>query len=140
MRWRGSRAKRSDTQTIAMNANLSADSNAARTRTLSTISDQLERLVMRVADDVARYADAKVGTSGAGFVIYYLTDDSGEPLKTTSAGDQGISLEDIQRTAGYAHLARYCEELSLSLRIDEHYYADEPRPTKIFRVVVDGWN
>jgi len=58
----------------------------------------------------------------------------------TVAGDQGISLEDIQRTAGYAHLARYCEELGLSLRIDEHYYADEPRPTKIFRVVVDGWN
>lgn len=95
---------------------------------------------MRVADDVARYADAKVGPTGGGFVIYYLTDESGEPLKTTNAGDQGVSLADIQRTAGYSRLRNYCEELSLSLRIDEHYYADEPRPTKIYRVVVDGWS
>lgn len=107
---------------------------------LSTISDQLEKLIVRVADDVARYADAKVGPSGGGFVIYYLTDDSGEPLKTTNAGDQGISLADIEKTGGFEHLRSYCEELSLSLRIDEHYYADEPRPTKIYRVVVDGWN
>jgi hypothetical protein len=109
-------------------------------RTLATISDQLERLVTRVADDVARYADAKVGPTGGGFVIYYLTDDSGEPLKTTNAAESGISLDDIQRTAGFARLRRYCEELSLSLRIDEHFYADEPQPTKIYRVVVDGWS
>ncbi|MEQ8815235.1 MAG: hypothetical protein RLO51_25225 [Thalassobaculum sp.] len=94
----------------------------------------------RVADDVARYADAKVGPTGGGFVIYYLTDDSGEPLKTTNAGDQGITLNDIQKTNGFERLRNYCEELSLSLRIDEHYYADEPRPAKIYRVVVDGWN
>ena len=128
------------TQSLAMNANLTASASAARNRTLATISDQLERLAMRVADDVARYADAKAGSAGAGFVIYYLTDNSGEPLKTTNAGDFGISLDDIQRTGGYAHLSSYCEELSLSLRIDENYYADEPRPTKIYRVVVDGWN
>lgn len=109
-------------------------------RTLSTISDQLERLVTRVADDVARYADAKVGPTGGGFVIYYLTDDSGEPLKTTNAAESGISLDDIQRTAGFAGLRRYCEELSLSLRIDEHFYADDPQPTKIYRVIVDGWS
>ncbi|HEY9569238.1 MAG TPA: hypothetical protein VIR38_14185 [Thalassobaculum sp.] len=94
----------------------------------------------RVADDVARYADAKVGPTGGGFVIYYLTDDSGEPLKTSNAGDHGISLADIERTVGYRDLQTYCEDLSLSLRIDEHYYADEPQPTKIYRVVVDGWS
>ena len=123
-----------------MNAELPTSTNDLRGRTLSTISEQLERLMMRVADDVARYADAKVGPAGGGFVIYYLTDESGEPLKTTNAGDQGISLEDIQRSHGYERLRSYCEELSLSLRIDEHYYADEPRPTKIYRVVVDGWS
>ena len=96
--------------------------------------------MMRVADDVARYADAKVGPTGGGFVIYYLTDDSGEPLKTSNAGDQGIALADIHRTGGYSRLRDYCEELSLSLRIDEHFYADEPQPTKIYRVVVDGWS
>ena len=64
--------------------------------------------MVRVADDVARYADAKVGPAGGGFVIYYLTDDSGEPLKTTNAGDQGISLEDLQKTRGYDRLRSYC--------------------------------
>ena len=122
-----------------MKLGLSAPTNDTRGRMLSTISDQLERLMTRVADDVARYADAKVGPSGGGFVIYYLTDESGEPLKTTNAGDQGITLDDIQRTGGFERLRSYCEELSLSLRIDEHYYADDPRPTKIYRVVVDGW-
>lgn len=122
-----------------MNTRLSAPLKDAHGRMLSTISDQLERLMTRVADDVARYADANVGPTGGGFVIYYLTDDSGEPLKTTNAGDQGITLSDIQQTSGFERLRSYCEELSLSLRIDEHYYADEPRPTKIYRVVVDGW-
>ena len=123
-----------------MYTGLSAPTKEARGRMLATISDQLERLMTRVADDVARYADAKVGPTGGGFVIYYLTDDSGEPLKTTNAGDQGITLNDIQNTDGFGRLQNYCEELSLSLRIDEHYYADEPRPAKIYRVVVDGWN
>ena len=123
-----------------MNAALPTTTNDPRNRTLAAISEQLERLMVRVADDVARYADAKVGPAGGGFVIYYLTDESGEPLKTTNAGDHGISLEDIQRTRGFDRLRGYCEELSLSVRIDEHYYADEPRPTKIYRVVVDGWS
>ena len=119
---------------------LPTTSNEPRNRTLAAISEQLERLMVRVADDVARYADAKVGPAGGGFVIYYLTDESGEPLKTTNAGDHGISLEDIQSTRGFDRLRGYCEELSLSVRIDEHYYADEPLPTKIYRVVVDGWS
>ena len=119
---------------------LPTTSNEPRNRTLAAISEQLERFMVRVADDVARYADAKVGPAGGGFVIYYLTDESGEPLKTTNAGDHGISLEDIQSTRGFDRLRGYCEELSLSVRIDEHYYADEPLPTKIYRVVVDGWS
>jgi len=58
---------------------------------------------------------------------------------TTNAGDQGITLNDIQRTNGFERLRSCCEGLSLCLRIDEHYYADEPRPAKIYRVIVDGW-
>src|SRR3546814_18659693 len=80
-----------------MTDDLPGPSVDARGRTLSTISDQLEGLMTRVADDVARYADAKVGPTGGGFVIYYLTDDSGEPLKTSNAGDQGISLAGLER-------------------------------------------
>src|SRR3546814_16011122 len=116
-----------------MTDDLPGPSVDTRGRTLSTISDQLERLMTRVADDVARYAGAKVGPTGGGFVIYYLTDDSGEPLKTSNAGDHGISLADIESTAGYRHLQTYCADFPLSLRLDEHSYADTPQTPKYSR-------
>src|SRR3546814_15409771 len=97
-----------------MTDDLPGPSVDTRGRTLSTISDQLERLMTRVADDVARYADAKVGPTGGGFVIYYLTDESGEPLKTRNAGDHGISLADIERTVGYRDLPTSGGDLFLS--------------------------
>ncbi|MDF1791183.1 MAG: hypothetical protein P1U88_04690 [Thalassobaculaceae bacterium] len=106
---------------------------------LSTISDQLLGLVNRVQEDVARYADTEVGQSGGGFVIYYLTDENGEPLKDVTAMDLGASLKDIVATRGFQQLREYCEARDLKVRIDEHFYANDPRPTKIYRVIVDGW-
>lgn len=106
---------------------------------LSTISDQLLDLVNRVEEDVARYADTEVGQSGGGFVIYYLSDENGEPLKDVTALDLGSSLKDITETRGFQHLREFCEARDLKVRIDEHFYANDPRPTKIYRVIVDGW-
>ncbi|WPZ33621.1 hypothetical protein T8K17_20590 [Thalassobaculum sp. OXR-137] len=106
---------------------------------LETISTQLLDLVARVEDDVARYADAKVGPAGGGFVIYYLTDENGEPLKDVTAADLGTSLSDIVATKGFQQLQDHCEMRDLKVRIDEHFYATDPRPTKIYRVIVDGW-
>ena len=106
---------------------------------LHTISTQLLELVSRVEDDVARYADCKVGPAGGGFVIYYLTDENGEPLKDVTASDLGASLSDIVATKGFQQLRDHCEMRDLKVRIDEHFYATDPRPTKIYRVIVDGW-
>lgn len=106
---------------------------------LSTISDQLLELTNRVEEDVARYADTEVGPSGGGFVIYYLTDENGEPLKDVTAMDLGAGLQDILETRGFQQLQEHCEARSLKVRIDEHFYANDPRPTKIYRVIVDGW-
>ena len=55
-----------------MNTGLPAPNNDTRRRMVSSLSDQLERLIVRVEDDAARYADTKVGPTGGGFVIYYL--------------------------------------------------------------------
>lgn len=107
---------------------------------LQNLSDQLLTLKSRVADDVARYADSSVGPSGGGFVIYYLTDDNGEPLKDLTALDRGISTQEIEQTAGFKKLQQYCDQQSLKVRLDEHFYANDPKPTKIYRVVVDGWS
>ena len=106
---------------------------------LSTISNQLLELTSRVEDDVARYADSNVGPTGGGFVIYYLTDENGEPLKDVTAADQGTRLSDIVETRGFQQLQEHCELRDLKVRIDEHFYATDPRPTKIYRVIVDGW-
>ncbi len=107
---------------------------------LQALSDQLLDLRSRVADDVARYADPAVGPSGGGFVIYYLTDDNGEPLKDVTALDRGITIQEIENTAGFSKLRQFCEQQSLKVRIDEHFYANDPQPTKVYRVVVDGWS
>lgn len=106
---------------------------------LETVSDQLLELTGRVSEDVATYADTEVGATGGGFVIYYLTDADGEPLKDTIAADMGVELDDILQTKGFLRLRDFCEARSLKVRIDEHFYANEPRPTKIYRVIVDGW-
>lgn len=106
---------------------------------ISTISDQLLSMVSRVEADVARYADSAVGPLGGGFVIYYLTDENGEPLKDVTAMDLGASLKDITETRGFQQLREHCEAQGLKVRIDEHFYATDPRPTKIYRVIVDGW-
>lgn len=106
---------------------------------ISTISDQLQNLVSRVEADVARYADSSVGPDGGGFLIYYLTDDNGEPLKDVTASDLGVGLKQITGTKGFGQLQEHCENHGLKVRIDEHFYANHPRPTKIYRVIVDGW-
>lgn len=106
---------------------------------LHTVSNQLLELVSRVEDDVARYADSRVGPTGGGFVIYYLTDENGEPLKDITVMDLGASLADIVETRGFQQLQEYCEMRDLKVRIDEHFYASDPRPTKIYRVIIDGW-
>ena len=106
---------------------------------LHIISNQLLDLVSRVEDDVARYADSAVGPTGGGFVIYYLTDENGEPLKDVTAADLGTSLADIVETKGFQQLQKHCESRDLKVRIDEHFYASDPRPTKIYRVIIDGW-
>ncbi len=106
---------------------------------LTVISEQLVELVGRVEEDVARYADSEVGPAGGGFVIYYLTDENGEPLKDVTAKDLGANLQDILDTRGFQQLQEFCESRSLKVRVDEHFYANDPRPTKIYRVIVDGW-
>jgi len=104
---------------------------------LATISSQLRGLTDRMPDDIDRYAnDPEAG----GFVIYYLTDPAGEPLKNTALQKIGLAVSDIEQTEGFGVLRDACETLSVNLRIEEHFYSEDPVITTIYRVVVDGWS
>lgn len=116
------------------------ESSDPRALILNSISDQLERLTARVGDDVEQHTQVGKGRVPEGFVIYYLTDETGEPLKNTHTADHGVTMTNIEETRGYQTLLAYCDKRSYHLRIDEHFYADEPRATTIYRVVVDGWD
>ncbi len=113
--------------------------SVARTRLIAAISRQLTGMVSSVADDVAQNRDAESGVPGGGFLAYSLTNDDGALLKSTHANDHSVSVEDMQSTIGWSTLASHCDRLQLRLRVEEHYYTDEPELTKIYRVVIDGW-
>ena len=104
---------------------------------LDSVSAQFRRLKRRVGEDIEKYAD---DPESNGFVIYYLTDQGGEPLKSTQTQAARLALSDLEETDGYADLKATCESLSVELRLDEHFYSDDPATTTIYRVVVHGWS
>ena len=104
---------------------------------LEAISAQLNRLSERVCDDIAKH---RKSPDSGGFLLYYLTDRNGEPLKSTQMTGIGATKVDIETSAGFSNLLKQCESQSAALRIDEHFYSDDPHPTTIFRVIVDGWD
>ena len=103
---------------------------------LEAISAQLDRLSERVCDDINKHRNSP---DSGGFLLYYLTDRNGEPLKSTQMIEIGATKTDIETSTGFSHLQKQCESQSAALRIDEHFYSDDPQPTTIYRVIVDGW-
>ena len=122
-----------------MTSNVVQMDGVARSRLLAAVSRQLTGMVSSVADDVAENRDSESGTPGGGFLAYSLTNDEGALLKSTYTQDQSVGLEDMQSTIGWSTLSSHCERLQLRLRLEEHFYSDEPELTKIYRVVIDGW-
>jgi hypothetical protein len=103
---------------------------------LEAISAQLDRLSERVCDDIDKHRNSP---DSGGFLLYYLTDRNGEPLKSTQMIDIAATKTDIETRTGFSNLLKQCESQSAALRIDEHFYSDDPQPTTIYRVIVDGW-
>lgn len=103
---------------------------------LEAISAQLNRLSERVCDDISKHRNS---SDSGGFLLYYLTDRQGEPLKSTQMAGVAATKIDIEACAGFSNLLEQCKSQSASMRIDEHFYSDDPQPTTIYRVIVDGW-
>jgi hypothetical protein len=117
----------------------SASVGASNELQLANVSRQLGRISQAVAEDVADNRDNASGKPGGGFVAYTLKDLNGEPLKHCDLDTPEITLGAVQATTGFATLRERCERLQLKVRVDHHFYADTPRPTRIFRVIIDGW-
>jgi hypothetical protein len=112
---------------------------SGRLETLTWISGQLHALTAHVVEDVMGNKDDASGSPGGGFVAYSLKATNGEPLRDSSIEDLDITIGNIQDTAGYLDLAGRCEALEWRVRIDRQFYSDHPKPSSIFRVIVDGW-
>lgn len=112
----------------------------AKSRLIEHISKQFAEIQLRVDSDVARHAHASPCEAALGFVLYFLKDISGEPLKDVQLAPAGITTEDMEATAGYKALMAHCERLFLKVRLDAHFYSDKPQLTRIYQVIVDGWN
>jgi hypothetical protein len=104
---------------------------------LDAISAQLDRLAERVCDDIDKH---KGSQDTGGFLLYYLTDQNGEPLKSTQMTAAGSTKTEIELSSGFNNLLSQCESRSAKVRIDEHFYSDDPQVTTIYRVIVDGWD
>lgn len=111
----------------------------SRDRLLEHVSQQFKAIRTRVSDDVAATATGDEHRANS-FVLYSLKDDAGEPLKDSTTRPVGLVRDDLERTDGFRRLKQHCERLYLKVRLDEHFYAEEPEPTKIFRLIVDGWD
>jgi hypothetical protein len=93
-----------------------------------------------MVEDVTDNKDDASGTPGGGFVAYSLKATNGEPLRDLALEDLEITVGNIRETKGYIDLAARCEEMEWRVRIDRQFYSDTPKPSSIFRVIVDGWS
>lgn len=103
------------------------------------VSQQFFKLLSQISKDISRNRDDDISREVIGFVGYHLTDQAGEPLKDLKITEAGLSINDLKNTDGFIRLKNYCDGLRYNLRLDAHFYADEPENVRILRVVVDGW-
>ena len=77
-----------------MNLAPSSSERSNGQRMLDSVSAQFRRLKRRVGEDIEKYAN---DPESNGFVIYYLTDQGGEPLKSTQTQAAGLALSDLEK-------------------------------------------
>ncbi|WP_323796152.1 hypothetical protein [Nisaea sp.] len=106
---------------------------------LTQLSNEIEKLIDRVADDVREQRGAEEERRASGFVIYLLRNTENAPFQTLLLKKVGIATNDIAQTPGFTALKDYCERLSLQARVE-----DAIRPSREFinpclGIIVDGW-
>ncbi|EKE76475.1 MULTISPECIES: hypothetical protein [Oceanibaculum] len=112
----------------------------SREAVLLHISRQFEDIAKRVSQDVTHHAASSPVPAAVGFVLYFLRNSEGEPLKDTTLVRVGITMKEMEETEGFANLVETCKLRHLTARLEEHFYSQQPVFTRIYKVVVDGWS
>ena len=112
---------------------------AQKAEQLAQLSNEIEKLIDRVADDVREQRGAEEERRASGFVIYLLRNTENAPFQTLLLKKAGIATNDITQTRGFLALKDYCARLSLQARVE-----DAVRPSREFinpclGIIVDGW-
>jgi len=106
---------------------------------LSQLSNEIEKLIDRVADDVREQRGTEDERRASGFVIYLLRNTENAPFQTLLLKKTGIATEDIIQTQGFSALKDHCERLSLKARIEDAIRPSRDYINPCLGVIVDGW-
>ncbi|KZD10291.1 hypothetical protein [Oceanibaculum pacificum] len=111
----------------------------SRKALLTLVSRQFDDIAQRVERDIHQHANASPVPAAVGFMLYFLRNADGEPLKDTVLTKHGINRIHMEETEGFRKLRDTCQRKQLGSRLEEHFYTHQPNLTRIYKVVVDGW-
>ncbi len=106
---------------------------------LNQLSDEIEKLIDRVADDVREQRGAGDERRASGFVIYLLRNTENAPFQTLLLKKSGIATNDIIETQGFSALRDYCERISLQARVEDAVRPSREYLNPCLGIIVDGW-
>ncbi|WP_193170101.1 hypothetical protein [Nisaea nitritireducens] len=106
---------------------------------LTQLSNEIEKLIDRVADDVREQRGAEEERRASGFVIYLLRNTENAPFQTLLLKKVGIATNDIAQTPGFSALRDYCEGLSLQARVEDAIRPSREYINPCLGIIVDGW-
>ncbi|WP_339850511.1 hypothetical protein [uncultured Nisaea sp.] len=112
---------------------------AQKTEQLDKLSNEIEKLIARVADDVREQRGAGEERRASGFVIYLLRNPDNTPIQTLLLKKAGIATNDIVQTRGFTALKNHCERLSLQARVEDAVRPSREYVNPCLGIIVDGW-
>lgn len=112
---------------------------AQKTEQLDKLSNEIEKLIARVADDVREQRGAEEERRASGFVIYLLRNPDNTPIQTLLLKKAGIATNDIVQTRGFTALKNHCERLSLQARVEDAVRPSREYVNPCLGIIVDGW-
>lgn len=106
---------------------------------LAHLSNEIERLIDRVATDVREQRGEHHEQRASGFVIYLLRNSDKSPVASLDLREAGIVRDDITQTNGFSALKDYCERLSLQARLEDTIRPSREIINPCVGIIVDGW-
>lgn len=106
---------------------------------LAYLSDEIERLIDRVATDVREQRGDHQEQRASSFVIYLLRNSDKSPVASIHLRESGIIPDDITGTDGFSALKDYCERLSLQARVEDTIRPSREIANPCLGIIVDGW-